>query len=687
MDEEDLTPTIAGWLQKRGRKRKNWKRRWFVLHGGKLSYYAKESAGATKGAMNISESAISVAGGANGAVLGATPSPEGGRPFYFQVWNDFRVLHLAAADATELLSWRRALRGASPDADPAALLRPGATTSSTRAVLLAARRLAVARAPIRTLCSAAPLGLSFAAAEGQPSAVLAEVAGHLLAAHAKKAAMAKRQAAAAAAAGEDAAEEGGPLPAAEVAVGSLLVSVAGGGGAAAVVEGGGAAAAVRALEAAPFPLELTFEEAPQKRGVLKVRARATGLLARARRWDIREVVVAGGRLAYFEPFAQQSAGAAAATPKGEMELRGANVSLWLGDGEDDHDSDGGELAADGAASLRSACLMLAGCSADRLVLQATTEEECIEWTALLRYAVKVADGDTGELREGMPPPAVAAPPLPLTAASLQSLAEAGSGGGAAEPPPQRHRRTKSSASSVRSSSSRRSHSSKSGKSRSSSSKGGGSSSSSSSSRGGSKHRHRSERGAADGAAAVPPIPTPTPGPLGEDETAALHKAVLARVTARLGGDAEAVSLFKKNTRALGKATLAPAEFFRYLTAATGSASFACRLCADVARLLPDEATQVELRAVVDRKQRKRPGRGGSGGGGGGGEEGGGAAAAAAAPAAPPPSLFSVAAAGSAEEDSEFSSSSSDEQGAPSPQVSAHDALVKETSKLRVSKLG
>ena len=600
--DADLTPTMAGWLHKRGRKRKNWKKRWFCLQGGKLTYYSKEGGqGQAKGAMNIAESAISVSGGANGAALGAAV-PEGGRPFFFAVWNDFRVLHLAAADATELLSWRRALRGMSPDGDPAALLRPGGTSSSTRAVLLAARRLAVARTPLRAFCSAPPLGLAFAAEGEQPSAVLAGVAAHLVAAHAKKVATAQRKAAATGTDGRDVEEEEeAPIAAAELHVGSLLMSVAG-----VEVEGGGAAVAVRAVEAAAFPMELTFEEAPQMRGVLKLRARTTGLLARSWRWDIREVVVRAGKLRYYEPFTGEAA------PKGEMALRGANVSLWLGDGEDDHDSDGAELAADDAASLRSSCLMLAGCSADRLVLQATTESDCIEWAALLKYAIKVADGDTGELRQGMPPPLVRAPPPTLTASSLQELETA-------QEPEQRNRRTKSSASSVKSSSSRRSHSShKSSKSSSSKSRSGGGGGSSSK-----KHRSRTERGSTGGGAAegaVPPLPPASEGAgateetkLGGEEVAALQNAVLSRATARVGGDAEAVALFKKNARALSKGVLAPADFFRYLAAATGSTSFACRLCTDLAKLLPEGGAA--LLEVVERKAARRKGpRSGSGGG-------------------------------------------------------------------------
>lgn len=38
-------PVLTGWMRKQGRKGliKNWKRRYFVLKAGKVSYYAEEA--------------------------------------------------------------------------------------------------------------------------------------------------------------------------------------------------------------------------------------------------------------------------------------------------------------------------------------------------------------------------------------------------------------------------------------------------------------------------------------------------------------------------------------------------------------------------------------------------------------------------------------------------------------------
>lgn len=44
----------SGWMTKRGRVRKNWKRRWFVLRAdGTLTYYASEASKAPLGSLNL----------------------------------------------------------------------------------------------------------------------------------------------------------------------------------------------------------------------------------------------------------------------------------------------------------------------------------------------------------------------------------------------------------------------------------------------------------------------------------------------------------------------------------------------------------------------------------------------------------------------------------------------------------
>jgi hypothetical protein len=43
--EKDKRIIHQGWLQKKGRKVRNWKKRWFVLKGSRLCYYKTPSDG------------------------------------------------------------------------------------------------------------------------------------------------------------------------------------------------------------------------------------------------------------------------------------------------------------------------------------------------------------------------------------------------------------------------------------------------------------------------------------------------------------------------------------------------------------------------------------------------------------------------------------------------------------------
>ena len=48
--------TSAGWIMKEGQKVKNWKRRFFILAKGRLTYYEKEeSKGSNKGVFKLGE--------------------------------------------------------------------------------------------------------------------------------------------------------------------------------------------------------------------------------------------------------------------------------------------------------------------------------------------------------------------------------------------------------------------------------------------------------------------------------------------------------------------------------------------------------------------------------------------------------------------------------------------------------
>lgn len=51
--ENDKAIYYSGWMIKKGRKVRNWKRRWFILKGHRLSYFAKENDKASLGEINL----------------------------------------------------------------------------------------------------------------------------------------------------------------------------------------------------------------------------------------------------------------------------------------------------------------------------------------------------------------------------------------------------------------------------------------------------------------------------------------------------------------------------------------------------------------------------------------------------------------------------------------------------------
>lgn len=51
---------LVGFLTKKGHKRRNWKKRWFVLRDGEISYYAKKGAADPKGTISLVGSGVSV---------------------------------------------------------------------------------------------------------------------------------------------------------------------------------------------------------------------------------------------------------------------------------------------------------------------------------------------------------------------------------------------------------------------------------------------------------------------------------------------------------------------------------------------------------------------------------------------------------------------------------------------------
>lgn len=51
--ENDKSIYYSGWMSKKGRKVRNWKRRYFILKGHTLSYFAKEGDKAALGDINL----------------------------------------------------------------------------------------------------------------------------------------------------------------------------------------------------------------------------------------------------------------------------------------------------------------------------------------------------------------------------------------------------------------------------------------------------------------------------------------------------------------------------------------------------------------------------------------------------------------------------------------------------------
>ena len=51
--ENDKSVYYSGWMNKKGRKVRNWKRRWFLLKGNQLSYFNKELEKTPLGEINL----------------------------------------------------------------------------------------------------------------------------------------------------------------------------------------------------------------------------------------------------------------------------------------------------------------------------------------------------------------------------------------------------------------------------------------------------------------------------------------------------------------------------------------------------------------------------------------------------------------------------------------------------------
>jgi hypothetical protein len=114
------------------------------------------------------------------------------------------------------------------------------------------------------------------------------------------------------------------------------------------------------------PLSLRFRQLPQKSGFMVKRS-----LAEASKWRTRYFSLSGGRLNYRRSEVDDN------TIKGEIVLFGASVCL----------------AAAADADGRLFCVRIQ--AGERgILIQAETEEECIEWAAALHYSAWILNGSS-----------------------------------------------------------------------------------------------------------------------------------------------------------------------------------------------------------------------------------------------------------------------------------------------------
>jgi len=80
-----------GWLMKKGQKRRNWTKRWFVLKPGNLSYYTDQKKKTLKGTMPLNEKTLT--------------EDSDTKPFCFYVENADRKTFVTAKDEQERKEW------------------------------------------------------------------------------------------------------------------------------------------------------------------------------------------------------------------------------------------------------------------------------------------------------------------------------------------------------------------------------------------------------------------------------------------------------------------------------------------------------------------------------------------------------------------------------------------------------
>ena len=104
-----------GWLTKEGGGFKSWKKRWFVLEGGALTYYAKKG-GEKKGEIQLK-------------TCGSTRAEDyKDKPHCFKIVTTSRTYHFCAPDGNSMKEWIEAITNARKQV----LGDSGASTSLSR---------------------------------------------------------------------------------------------------------------------------------------------------------------------------------------------------------------------------------------------------------------------------------------------------------------------------------------------------------------------------------------------------------------------------------------------------------------------------------------------------------------------------------------------------------------------------
>jgi myosin heavy subunit len=102
-EQESSGPLLAGWMHKLGEKRRNYKKRWFELANGELSYYTAQNKASLKGSISLS------------LVLKVAPADEDekhGKFHAFKMITPKRVWNFRCAEQADYDKWYEELRNA-----------------------------------------------------------------------------------------------------------------------------------------------------------------------------------------------------------------------------------------------------------------------------------------------------------------------------------------------------------------------------------------------------------------------------------------------------------------------------------------------------------------------------------------------------------------------------------------------